>query len=188
MRARTASSCRCPHVLPAQAAGGSKIGTSSPQQRGGLPPSRELKAEIRREVGEYIFDIRNFRTDDTQYILDEAYKMTEMKFKTADYLLKNKPWDFFMMVKMSPDRLNHGIWGYVDPDPRYRPDNPYKESLRDYRFLDGKISDASSSRMRTRRCSWSPTTERRRWSAGSASTVARQRGLSQVRRRDAGPG
>ena len=104
---------------------------------------KELKAEIESNVGEFIFDIRNFRTDNTQYILDEAYKMTEMKFKTADYLLENKPWDFFMMVEMGPDRLNHGIWSFIDPNhPRYEPDNPYKESLRDYyRFLDGKIGD-----------------------------------------------
>ena len=104
---------------------------------------KELKAELEQNVGDYIFDIRNFRTDNTQYILDEAYKMTEMKFKTADYLLSNKPWDFFMMVEMGPDRLNHGIWSFIDPNhPRHDPDNPYKESLREYyRFLDGKIGD-----------------------------------------------
>ena len=104
---------------------------------------KELKAEIESNVGEYIFDIRNFRTDNTQYILDEAYKMTEARFKTADYLLRTKPWDFFMMVEMGPDRLNHGIWSFIDPNhPRYEPDNPYKESLREYyRYLDGKIGE-----------------------------------------------
>jgi predicted AlkP superfamily phosphohydrolase/phosphomutase len=104
---------------------------------------KELKAEIESNVGEYIFDIRNFRTDNTQYILDEAYKMTDARFKTADYLLKTKPWDFFMMVEMGPDRLNHGIWSFIDPNhPRYEPDNPYKESLREYyRYLDGKIGE-----------------------------------------------
>jgi predicted AlkP superfamily phosphohydrolase/phosphomutase len=104
---------------------------------------KELKDEIESNVGEFIFDVRNFRTDNTQYILDETYKMTEVRFKTADYLLSNKPWDFFVMVEMGPDRLNHGIWSFIDPDhPRYVPDNPYKESLREYyRYLDGKIGD-----------------------------------------------
>ena len=48
-----------------------------------------------------------------------------------------------MMVEMGPDRLNHGIWSFIDPNhPRYEPDNPYKESLREYyRFLDGKIGE-----------------------------------------------
>ena len=104
---------------------------------------KELKDELKSAAGEYIFDIRNFRTDNTQYILDEAYKMTESRFRNADYLLANKPWDFFMMVEMGPDRLNHGIWSFIDPNhPRYVEDNPYKESLREYyRFLDGKIGE-----------------------------------------------
>src|SRR5918996_1160725 len=104
---------------------------------------KELKEELKGAAGEYIFDIRNFRTDNTQYILDEAYKMTESRFRNADWLLANKPWDFFMMVEMGPDRLNHGIWSFIDPNhPRYVEDNPYKESLRDYyRFLDGKIGE-----------------------------------------------
>ena len=104
---------------------------------------KELKAELKENAGEYIFDVRNFRTDNTQYILDESYKMTEARFRNADYLLANKPWDFFMMVEMGPDRLNHGIWSFIDPDhPRYEPDNPYQESLRDYyRYLDGKIGE-----------------------------------------------
>ena len=104
---------------------------------------KELKDEMKSAAGEYIFDIRNFRTDNTQYILDEAYKMTESKFRNADWLLANKPWDFFMMVEMGPDRLNHGIWSFIDPNhPRYEEGNPYKESLREYyRFLDGKIGE-----------------------------------------------
>ena len=104
---------------------------------------KELKEEMKSAAGEYIFDIRNFRTDDTQYILDEAYKMTESKFRNADWLLANKPWDFFMMVEMGPDRLNHGIWSFIDPKhPRYEEGNPYRESLREYyRFLDGKIGE-----------------------------------------------
>jgi predicted AlkP superfamily phosphohydrolase/phosphomutase len=104
---------------------------------------KELKEEMKSAAGEYIFDIRNFRTDNTQFILDEAYKMTESKFRNADWLLANKPWDFFIMVEMGPDRLNHGIWSFIDPNhPRYQEDNPYRESLREYyRFLDGKIGE-----------------------------------------------
>jgi predicted AlkP superfamily phosphohydrolase/phosphomutase len=104
---------------------------------------KELKAEIEGNVGEYVFDVRNFRTDNTQYIIDESYKMTEQRFKTADYLLSTKPWDFFVMVEMGPDRLNHGIWSFIDPKhPRFVPDNPYRQSLREYyRYLDGKVGE-----------------------------------------------
>ncbi|MFN2525568.1 MAG: alkaline phosphatase family protein [Actinomycetota bacterium] len=104
---------------------------------------KELKEELKSQVGEYVFDIRNFRTDNTQYIIDEAYKMTEQRFKAADYLLSTKPWDFFAMVEMGPDRLNHGIWSFIDPGhPRYEAGNPHREALREYyRYLDGKVGE-----------------------------------------------
>lgn len=104
---------------------------------------KEIKAELTEVVGEYVFDIRNFRTEDTQYIVDEAYRMTEARFKAADHLLATKPWDLFVMVEMGPDRLNHGIWSLIDPKhPRHRPGNPYVDALRDYyRYLDGKIGE-----------------------------------------------
>jgi predicted AlkP superfamily phosphohydrolase/phosphomutase len=133
-----------PPMYPPKPTNGIQIGCFlTPTNDADYTYPKELKAELVENVGDFIFDIRNFRTDDTQYILDEAYKMTEMKFKTADYLLANKPWDFFMMVEMGPDRLNHGIWSFIDPNhPRYEPNNPYKESLREYyRFLDGKVGE-----------------------------------------------
>jgi predicted AlkP superfamily phosphohydrolase/phosphomutase len=104
---------------------------------------KELKAELKAAVGEYVFDVRNFRTDDTQYIIDESYRMTEQRFKAADHLLQTKPWDFFVMVEMGPDRLNHGIWSFIDPNhPRFDPGNPYREALREYyRYLDGKVGE-----------------------------------------------
>lgn len=133
-----------PPMYPPKPVNGIQIGCFlTPNNQAEYTYPKELKQELESNVGEFIFDVRNFRTDNTQYILDETYKMTDMKFKTADYLLSNKPWDFFMMVEMGPDRLNHGIWSFIDPNhPRYEPDNPYKESLREYyRYLDGKIGD-----------------------------------------------
>jgi predicted AlkP superfamily phosphohydrolase/phosphomutase len=107
---------------------------------------KELKGELQNKIGEYVFDVRNFRTDNTQYILDESYRMTEQRFKAADYLLSAKPWDFFAMVEMGPDRLNHGIWSFIDPQhPRHETGNPYKDSLREYyRYLDGKVGELVS--------------------------------------------
>lgn len=133
-----------PPSYPPKALNGIQIGCFlTPNNESDYTYPKELKQELEANVGDYVFDIRNFRTDNTQYIVDEAYKMTEQRFKTADYLLANKPWDFFMMVEMGPDRLNHGIWSFIDPNhPRYEPDNEYKDALRDYyRYLDGKIGE-----------------------------------------------
>ncbi|HYY43863.1 MAG TPA: alkaline phosphatase family protein [Actinomycetota bacterium] len=133
-----------PPSYPPKPVNGVQIGCFlTPNDEAEYTYPKELKEELKQNAGEYIFDIRNFRTDNTQYILDEAYKMTESRFRNADYLLANKPWDFFMMVEMGPDRLNHGIWSFIDPNhPRYQPDNPYKDSLREYyRFLDATLGE-----------------------------------------------
>ena len=133
-----------PPSYPPKPVNGVQIGCFlTPSAKAEYTYPKELKAEIEANVGEYIFDIRNFRTDNTQYIVDEAYKMTEARFKTANYLLENKPWDFFVMVEMGPDRLNHGIWSFIDPNhPRFEEGNQYREVLRDYyRYLDGKIGE-----------------------------------------------
>lgn len=133
-----------PPSYPPKELNGIQIGCFlTPNSESDYTYPKELKAELEERIGEYVFDIRNFRTDNTQYIIDEAYRMTEQRFKAADYLLGSKPWDFFTMVEMGPDRLNHGIWSYIDPNhPRHEAGNPHVEALRDYyRYLDGKIGE-----------------------------------------------
>ena len=133
-----------PPSYPPKPLNGVQIGCFlTPNNEADYTYPKELKQELEANAGEYVFDIRNFRTDNTQYIIDEAYKMTDARFRAADYLLANKPWDFFVMVEMGPDRLNHGIWSFIDPDhPRFEAGNQYQNALRDYyRHLDGKIGD-----------------------------------------------
>jgi predicted AlkP superfamily phosphohydrolase/phosphomutase len=95
------------------------------------PP--ELKAEIQSAVGDYIIDVRDFRTNDKDRLLAEIYTMTERRFRLARHLLTNHPWDFFIMVEMGTDRIHHGFWRYFDPEhPLYTAGNPYENAIRDY--------------------------------------------------------
>lgn len=105
------------------------------------PP--ELKDEISAAVGEYIIDVRGFRTDDKERLLAEIVEMTEKRFKLARHLMRTKQWDFFMMVEMGPDRIHHGFWKYFDPGhPRHEPGNPYENTMLDYyRLLDERIGE-----------------------------------------------
>lgn len=102
---------------------------------------KELKKEIEKVVGEYILDVRNFRTEDKNWLLKEIYEMTEKRFKVVNYLLKNKDWDFFMFVEMGIDRLYHGFWKYCDPEhPKYEKGTKYENAILDYhKFIDTKI-------------------------------------------------
>ncbi len=105
---------------------------------------QELEVEIEEELGgkgEYIFDIPNFRQQGMEFVLDQVFMMTERRFQVARRLVKNKPWDFFMMVEMGMDRLHHVFWHYVDPThPLYQPGNPFEDAFqRYYRALDDEV-------------------------------------------------
>jgi predicted AlkP superfamily phosphohydrolase/phosphomutase len=105
---------------------------------------QELEVEITEELGgegNYIFDVPNFRQQGMDFALDQIFKMTERRFAVARRLVRNKPWDFFMMCEIAPDRLHHVFWQYYDPShPLYEPGNKYETAFQDYyRFLDREV-------------------------------------------------
>jgi predicted AlkP superfamily phosphohydrolase/phosphomutase len=104
----------------------------------------ELKPEVEAAAGGYVIDVDNFRTDDKDWLLGSIHEMTQKRFKVAKHLLgKPEPWDFFMMVEMGPDRIQHGFWKYTDPEHRkYEPGNPYESCLLDYyKVLDQQLGE-----------------------------------------------
>ena len=54
--------------------------------------------------------------------------MTEQRFALARHLATTRPWDFFVMVDMGPDRVHHGFWQYCDPSTPVRAGQPVVES------------------------------------------------------------
>jgi predicted AlkP superfamily phosphohydrolase/phosphomutase len=103
-----------------------------------------LQAEIEEELGgpgNYIFDVPNFREQGFRFVLDQVFTMTERRFAVARRLVKNKPWDFFMLVEMGPDRLHHVFWHFYDPThPKYQPGNEFETAFQDYyRYLDKEV-------------------------------------------------
>jgi predicted AlkP superfamily phosphohydrolase/phosphomutase len=96
-----------------------------------FPP--KLKEEVREVVGEYVFDVRDFRTTDKKRLLASVYEMTEKRFRLARHLISSHPWNFFAMVEMGTDRMHHGFWRYMDPSHRFHePSSPYRDAIRDY--------------------------------------------------------
>ena len=104
---------------------------------------KELAAEMEEELGgePYIFDIPNFRLKGEDVLLDQVFKMTERRFRVARRLVRTKPWDYFMLVEMGPDRLHHVFWHHFDPaHPKHRPGNRFETAFQDYyRFLDAQV-------------------------------------------------
>jgi predicted AlkP superfamily phosphohydrolase/phosphomutase len=105
------------------------------------PP--EFKEEIDHVVGRYILDAQGFRGHDPDAVLRQVYDMTEKRFKLAEHVLTTKPWDFFMMVEMGPDRIHHAFWKHFDEThPRHVKGHPQANAVRDYyKYLDHRIGD-----------------------------------------------
>ena len=113
----------------------------TPPSAGTYTWPNDLAAEVEEEVGEYIFDIPNFREQGEDYVLERVHAMTERRFRVARRLVRNKPWDFFMMVEMGMDRLHHVFWQHWDPaHPKHVPGNRFEHAFRDYyRMVDREV-------------------------------------------------
>jgi len=100
----------------------------------------ELKAEIEKQFGPFLFDVV-FRTEDRSEVLKEIYRMTEYHFKVADYLLDRQDWSLFWLVEIGVDRMHHAFWKFMDKNHHlYQPGNSFESAIYDYyQFLDEKI-------------------------------------------------
>ena len=104
---------------------------------------KSLKRELESALGEYLFDVEEFRTNDKAGLLARVHALMENRFAAARHLMQSKPWDFFMMVEMGMDRLHHGFWRFCDPvHPAYVPGNPLEHVFREYyRAVDAHIGE-----------------------------------------------
>lgn len=102
-----------------------------------------LRPEIERVANGYVFDVADFRTPDKPALLGRIFEKTRKHFAVARHLLCSRPWDFFMMVEMGPDRIHHGFWKYFDPaHPKHEAGNRFEHCVREYyEYLDGEIGE-----------------------------------------------
>ena len=105
------------------------------------PP--ELKQELQRAIGDYQFDVENFRSESPQVLLDRLHALLENRFAAAKYLARSGQWDFLMMVDMGIDRVQHAFWKYCDPaHPAHEAGNPLANSIADfYRAADREAGE-----------------------------------------------
>ncbi len=104
------------------------------------PP--QLKQEIQKLVGEYIFDV-TFRKENRDEVLQGIIEMTEKRFKVANYLLKRNNFNLFILMEIGLDRMHHAFWKYFDKEHHlYQPGNKYENTVLDYyKLLDEKIRE-----------------------------------------------
>jgi predicted AlkP superfamily phosphohydrolase/phosphomutase len=103
------------------------------------PPA--VADEIRQLVGEYLVDVKGFRTDDKDWLRDQIFEMSRRQFAVVRHYLARGDWDYFHFVNIALDRVHHGFWKYMDPrHPDHVPGNPYQHVIADfYRHLDEEV-------------------------------------------------
>ncbi|MFA5863730.1 MAG: alkaline phosphatase family protein [Phycisphaerae bacterium] len=102
-----------------------------------------LKNEIAEVFGEYMIDVKGYRTEEKKWLLDEIYKMSSQRFAMARHFMKKCDWDLFWMVDMGVDRIHHGFWQFMDPTHhRYVKGGPWENAIFDlYKFIDDQIGE-----------------------------------------------
>lgn len=104
---------------------------------------RDLKNKIQQWIGEYVFDLRNFRNLPKDAMLQQIYEMTQKRFDLSKRLVREYPWSLFWMVEMGVDRIHHTFWSDMDSrHHRHEPGNKHENAIRDYYiYLDNKIGE-----------------------------------------------
>ncbi len=76
----------------------------------------ELRGTITNVKGYRIdLDLNDYPLDDAAPLLRDAAEMIEGRSRAALALLRSHPVDFFMVVFIAPDRLQHRLWHLMDP-------------------------------------------------------------------------
>ncbi|MBW2454367.1 MAG: alkaline phosphatase family protein [Deltaproteobacteria bacterium] len=101
----------------------------------------KLGDEIAAVVGDYAFDVTDFRSADRSRLLAEIRAMTQQHFALLRHLLASRPWTFAMMVEIGLDRMHHAFWSCFDEaHHRHQADGPHQHALRDYyRLIDDEL-------------------------------------------------
>ncbi len=103
-------------------------------------PAR-LSAELNQLVDGYAVDVKGFRTSNKDWLRDEIFTMSRKQFAAVRHLMQITDWDYFQLVDIGLDRIQHGFWKYHDPKHvLHEPNSPYQNVIRDYyRHLDEEV-------------------------------------------------
>ena len=85
----------------------------------------------RELVGDYPVDVKDFRTENKDWLHEQILDMTRKHFEVVRHFLTTEEWDYFQFVEIGLDRMHHGFWKHHDPlHPQHQPGGPYSEVIR----------------------------------------------------------
>ena len=109
-----------PMTYPPEAVNGIMIsGYMTPSSDTEFTYPSAFKDELKRVVPEYEIELDFNKIyvgkaeEHEQRLIDATLHMTEQRIKLLTYLLDEKPWDFFYVGFVGPDRLQHPLWKQI---------------------------------------------------------------------------
>lgn len=131
-----------PQTFPIKPVNGVTVASFlTPSLESGFTWPESLAQKVLSLAPDYQVDVRNFRTPDKDWLLQQIWDMTEARFEVLNHIQQNEPWDYFMWVEMGVDRIHHGMWSFMDPGHRrYEPGNKYENAIKDYyKLIDAQL-------------------------------------------------
>lgn len=101
---------------PAPVNGVLVTGMLTPRNAENYTYPKELAAEIRAAVGEYIvYSDEVYSKGRGEIFLNALKRSINQRVRAAEYLLQKYPADFFVLVFPETDTVSHGLWSAYDP-------------------------------------------------------------------------
>jgi predicted AlkP superfamily phosphohydrolase/phosphomutase len=119
-------------------------GLLTPSERSEFTYPPEL-ADTLRDAGYRIHAPQSYAQGDIDRFLRAVDETTGIQLATLERLMQDDAWDFAMYVFRGTDRLQHGLWHFMDPDHPLHgapgTDRYQNAILAHYQYIDGKLAD-----------------------------------------------
>jgi predicted AlkP superfamily phosphohydrolase/phosphomutase len=145
---RTVGVINMPVTYPPDEVNGFVIsGMDTPGRESDFVFPKDLKTVLLKEF-DYVVDYSFLGTvnkNTGQKILDNLYDVERKRVAAAKYLMKAYDWDFFFVVLVALDRVQHFFWHCMEPlHPRYNEDGAelFRDSILDmYQRMDDLVGE-----------------------------------------------
>jgi len=105
-----------PMTYPPQPVNGLMItGMLTPRGRDNFTYPPGLRKELEERIGKYIiFPEEVYAKGQVDDFLGSLYQAATKRWEAVRYLMREYPWDFFMVVFNETDMIQHGLWSCMD--------------------------------------------------------------------------
>ena len=118
-------------------------GLLTPSERSAFTHPPELAAEL-RAAGYRIHTPQSYARGDIDRFLRDIYETTDIQWMALQRLMSSNPWDLAMYVFRGTDRIQHGLWHFMDaghPLHGAPGTEKYRDAIQEYyQYIDQKLA------------------------------------------------